>query len=121
MRDRSKIRPNKNLQEETQQTRLPAREKKAISPPAALHPVDETGISAMAPGDIFLIRELDPGGLTESEPAFHAILACPVCGNQVLLSTAQYFGLAPVICCAPTCPGLFRIIDGERLVYLPLN
>jgi hypothetical protein len=82
--------------------------------------VDESSISAMAPGDIFLIDKLEAVGLN-SEPAFHAILACPLCGNQVLISAAQYFGFVPVICGARTCPGFFRIIDDGRFVYLPVN
>jgi hypothetical protein len=82
--------------------------------------VDESSISAMAPGDIFLIDRLEDTGLN-SEPAFHAILACPLCGNQVLISAAQYFGFAPVICAAGACSGFFRIIDEGRFVYLPVN
>jgi hypothetical protein len=74
----------------------------------------------MARGDIFLIDELEAAG-QNSEPAFHAILACPLCGSQVLISAAQYFGLVPVICGARTCSGFFRIIDDGRFVYLPVN
>ena len=74
----------------------------------------------MAPGDIFLIERLEAAGLN-SEPAFHAILACPLCGTQVLISAAQYFGLAPVICGAKACSGFFRIIDEGRFDYLPVN
>ena len=88
--------------------------------PTALSRVDESSVSAMAPGDVFLIDEMGPAGWY-SEPAFHAILACPLCGSQVLISTAQYFGLAPIICAARTCPGFFRIIDDGRFVYLPVN
>jgi hypothetical protein len=82
--------------------------------------VDESSISAMAPGDIFLIDQLEASGLN-SEPAFHAILACPLCGAQVLISAAQYFGFAPVICGGRACSGFFRIIDEGRFVYLPVN
>jgi hypothetical protein len=92
----------------------------ANSPPSALCRVDESSISAMAPGDIFLIDKLEAAGLN-SEPTFHAILACPLCGNQVLISAAQYFGFAPVICGARACSGFFRIIDEGRFVYLPVN
>jgi hypothetical protein len=82
--------------------------------------VDESSISAMAPGDIFLIDKLEAPGLN-CEPTFHAILACPLCGTQVLISAAQYFGFAPVICGARACSGFFRIIDEGRFVYLPVN
>jgi hypothetical protein len=82
--------------------------------------VDESSISAMAPGDLFLIDKLEAAGLN-SGPAFHAILACPLCGNQVLISAAQYFGFAPVICGARACSGFFRISDEARFVYLPVN
>jgi hypothetical protein len=92
----------------------------ANSPPTALCRVDESSISAMDPGDIFLIDKLEAAGLN-SEPTFHAILACPLCGNQVLISAAQYFGYAPVICAARACSGFFRIIDEGRFVYLPVN
>jgi hypothetical protein len=39
----------------------------------------------------------------------------------VLISAAQYFGFAPVICGARACSGFFRIIDEGRFVYLPVN
>jgi hypothetical protein len=74
----------------------------------------------MAPGDIFLIEKLEADGLN-SEPAFHAILACPLCGSQALISAAQYFGFAPVICRARACSGFFRIIDEGRFAYLPVS
>jgi hypothetical protein len=86
----------------------------------ALCCVDESSISAMARGDIFLIDELEAAG-PNSEAAFHAILSCPLCGSQVLISAAQYFGFVPVICGARACSGFFRIIDDGRFVYLPVN
>ena len=92
----------------------------ASSLPTALSRVDESSVSAMAPGDVFLIDEM--GSVSpNSEPAFHAILACPLCGSQVLISTAQYLGFAPILCAARTCPGFFRIVDDGRFVYLPVN
>jgi len=88
--------------------------------PKALSRVDESSVSAMAPGDVFLIDEM--GAVSPCcEPAFHAILACPLCGSQVLISTAQYLGFAPILCAATTCPGFFRIVDDGRFVYLPVN
>jgi hypothetical protein len=86
----------------------------------ALCHVDESSLSAMLPGDIFVIDELTSAGLSH-EPAFHAILACPLCGERILVSIVQYFGFAPVICGAGHCPGFFRIIEGARLVYLAVN
>jgi hypothetical protein len=119
MRDRWRARFSRNKEENVEKPLLQDQED-AISPPTALCRVDESSVSAMARGDIFLIDELgaaDPN----SEPAFHAILACPLCGNQVLISAAQYFGFVPIICAARTCSGFFRIIDDGRFVYLPVN
>ena len=116
-RERAKFSRNKGENVEKRRSRTQAG---TISPPTELCRVDELSISAMAPGDIFLIEELEAADLN-SEPAFYAILACPLCGNQALISAAQYFGYAPVICAARACPGFFRIIDEGRLVYLPVN
>ena len=118
MHDRSRAKLTRGEKENVEKLPSPTQEE-TVSPPTALCHVDESSISAMVPGDIFLIDELKSAGLG-IEPAFHAILACPLCGNQGLVSTAQYFGFAPVICAARACSGLFRIIDGERLVYLPV-
>ena len=117
MRDRERIKRNKgeNVEKRGSQT-----QEGTISPPTELCRVDELSISAMAPGDIFLIERLETTGLN-SEPAFYAILACPLCGKQALISAAQYFGYAPIICGARACPGFFRIIDEGRLVYPPVN
>lgn len=91
-----------------------------FSPPTELCRVDEISISSMVPGDIFLIEKLEAACL-ESELTFYAILACPLCGNRDLISAAQFFGCAPIVCGAEACPGFFRIIDEGRLVYLPVN
>ena len=119
MRDRERAKFSRNKGENVEKRRSQTQEG-TISPPTELCRVDELSISAMAPGDIFLIEELEAAGLN-SEPTFYAILACPLCGNQALISAAQYFGYAPVICAARACPGFFRIIDEGRLVYLPVN
>ncbi len=119
MRDRGRTKFSRNKEENVEKPRSQAPENK-IAPPAAFSRVDESSISAMAPGDVFLIDELEGLG-SNSEPAFYAILACPLCGKQVLISAAQYFGFAPVICGARTCSGFFRIIDDGRFLYLPLN
>ena len=119
MRERWRARFSRNKGENVEKPRSQAQEN-PISPPTALCRVDEFSISAMGRGDIFLIDELEAAG-PNSEPAFHAILACPLCGNQVLISPTQYFGFVPVICGARTCSGFFRIIDDGRFVYLPVN
>jgi len=119
MRDRWRAKFARNKEEGAEKPRSQAPENPG-SLPTALSRVDESSISAMAPGDVFLIDELGSFG-SNSEPAFHAILACPLCGSQVLISAAQYFGFAPIICGARTCPGFFRIIDDGRFVYLPVN
>jgi|SRR5208337_1806561 len=119
MHDRWRTKFARDKGENTEKPRSQAPEN-PMSLPTALSRVDESSISAMAPGDVFLIDELGPFG-PNSGPAFHAILACPLCGSQVLISAAQYFGFAPIICGARTCPGFFRIIDDGRFVYLPVN
>ena len=119
MRDRERAKFGINKGENAEKRRSQTQEG-TVSPPTELCRVDELSISVMVPGDIFLIEELEAPGLN-SEPTFYAILACPLCGNQALISAAQYFGYAPVICAARACPGFFRIIDEGRLVYLPAN
>jgi hypothetical protein len=119
MRDREMANFSRNKGENVEKRRLQTQEG-TISRPRELCRVDELSISAMAPGDICLIGELESAGLN-FEPTFYAILACPLCGNRALISAAQYFGYAPVICGARTCPGFFRIIDEGRLDYLPVN
>jgi hypothetical protein len=119
MRDRGRAKLARNKEEDAEKPQSQAAEN-PTSLPTALSPVDESSISAMAPGDVFLIDELGSFG-SNSEPAFHAVLACPLCGSQVLISSAQYFGFAPIICGARTCPGFFRINDDGRFVYLPVN
>jgi hypothetical protein len=119
MRDRCRTKPDRNKGEDTAEPRSKAPENPG-SLPKALSRVDESSVSAMAPGDVFLIDEMQAVS-PYSEPAFHAILACPLCGSQVLISTAQYLGFAPILCAARTCPGFFRIVDDGRFVYLPVN
>jgi hypothetical protein len=118
MRAHCRAKLSKNKRENVEKPCLQVQEN-PNSPPTALSRVDESSISAMAPGDIFLIDELEALG-PNPEPAFHAILACPLCGSRVLISAAQYFGVAPVICGTSKCSGFFRIIDGGRFDYLPV-
>lgn len=116
-RDRTKLDRNKGGDDGKPRSQAPEN----LRPlPTALSRVDKSSVPAMAPGDVFLIDELESTCLY-SEPAFHAILACPLCGSQVLISSAQYLGFAPIICADRTCPGFFRIIDDGRFVYLPVN
>jgi hypothetical protein len=119
MRDRWRSRSNRNEGENVIRPRSQTLEN-ANSPPTALCRVDESSISSMAPGDIFLIEKLEAADLS-CEPTFHAILACPLCGSQVLISAAQYSGFVPVICGARACSGSFKIIDEGRFAYLPVN
>lgn len=88
--------------------------------PTALCRVDESSVSTMAPGDIFVIERLEFAGMS-NEPGFHAILACPLCGDQVLITAAQYFGFAPIVCGARACSGFFKIVDEGCFSYLPVN
>jgi len=119
MRDRCRSKREVNKREDAEKPRSQASEKSA-SRPKSVSRVDEWSVPAMAPGDVFLIEEL--GAMSPcSEPGFHAILACPLCGSQVLISTAQYLGFTPIICAARSCPGFFRIVDDGRFVYLPVN
>jgi hypothetical protein len=119
MRDRGRTKLARNKGEDTAESPSKASEN-PTSLPKALSRVDESSVSAMAPGDVFLLDEI--GAVSPySEPAFHAILACPLCGGQVLISTAQYLGFAPILCASRTCPGFFRIVDDGRFVYLPVN
>jgi len=119
MQDRGRTKLHRNQPEDVEKPSSQA-PKNSSSLPTALSRVDESSVSTMAPGDVFLIDEMGAAG-PYSEPAFHAILACPLCGSQVLISTAQYLGFTPIICADRTCPGFFRIIDDGRFVYLPVN
>jgi hypothetical protein len=119
MRDRCRTKLDRNKGEDARKPQSEAPENSS-SLPKALSRVDESSVSAMAPGDVFLIDEMQAVS-PYSEPAFHAILACPLCGSQVLISTAQYLGFAPILCAARTCPGFFRIVEEGRSVYLPVN
>lgn len=74
----------------------------------------------MSPGDILLLalatslREL-------VDPAFFAILACPLCGKLDLITQSQYSGTDSVICGYNGCACHFRIDHRHGLVYLPVN
>ena len=121
MGDRGRANLSKNKdKEEAAKKPLSRAPENPQSCPNVLTQVDESSLSAMVPGDVFLIEQLaaaDPDSLQ----AFHAILSCPLCGSKVLISAAQYFGFTPVICGARDCSGFFRITDDGRFDYLPVN
>ena len=74
----------------------------------------------MVPGDLLLLDEaLDSRQALEG--IFFAVLACPFCGTPALITPAQYFGAAPVMCGAKACFGFFRVVDGNQLIYPPVN
>jgi hypothetical protein len=89
-------------------------------PPLQVQHVDEGELDRMRPGDLFLLSEAESAS-SGVAPAFLAVLACPACGALFLLTAAQYFGATPVICQSKLCSCRFRIVDGLRLVYLPVN
>jgi hypothetical protein len=82
--------------------------------------IDESSLSKMAPGDV--LRLDDAAVWPHSiEPIFFAVLACPLCGTPALITSAQYFGTAPIMCGVRQCRGFFRVVDEYHLTYLPLN
>lgn len=87
--------------------------------PLCVQRVDQEWLGKMAPGDILLLdgsESLRP----IVEDAFRAVLACPQCGTLALLTSAQYFGSAPVICASKRCCCRFRMEGQNRLIYLPV-
>lgn len=74
----------------------------------------------MRPGDIFLLEQ-SAAFNNVIEPAFLAVLACPLCGALFLLTSPQYFGVTAVICQSRFCSCRFRIDNQSRLIYLPVN
>jgi hypothetical protein len=72
----------------------------------------------MAPSDIAFLDDF--AYLRESfAPNFVAVLGCPICGSPGLITSAQYFGGAPIVCTSKVCSGLFRIVDEAQIVSLP--
>jgi len=88
--------------------------------PAAIRHVDESSLASMAPGDVLVLDDAVIWPHT-NEPIFFAVLACPVCGTPGLITSAQYFGTAPIMCGVRECRGLFRVVDEDHLIYLPMN
>lgn len=90
------------------------------SPPRELHLVDELAMKFMSPGDIILLDETEH--LRAAVDAiFFAVLACPACGTLGLITASQYLGRAPITCVSNHCSCRFRIHEGKRYVYLPVN
>ena len=89
-------------------------------PPASLHHVFDDSPNDLIPGDIIV---LDNSQILRAqvESDFFAVLACPGCGTLDLLTPAQYFGVASVICGSDSCSCSFRIEGESRIVYLPVN
>jgi hypothetical protein len=89
-------------------------------PPASLHHVFHDSPNHLTPGDIIV---LDNSQILRAqvESDFFAVLACPWCGILDLLTPAQYFGIASVICGSNSCSCSFRIEGESRIVYLPAN
>ena len=86
----------------------------------SLHPVDETTLPAMHPGDVILLAESDSLRAVMEE-VFYAVLACPACGTLGCITAAQYRGTAPVICGSENCSCRFRIDSKRNFVYFPVN
>jgi hypothetical protein len=91
-----------------------------VAPPASLHHVFDDSPNDLTPGDIIV---LDDSQILRAqvESDFFAVMACPGCGILDLLTPAQYFGVAPVICGLDSCSCSFRIESESRIVYLPVN
>jgi hypothetical protein len=88
-----------------------------------LHHVEESSLSDLAPGDVWLIEQAaSPSpSARDAAPIFFAVLGCPLCAAPTLITLAQYFGVSPVMCGSKVCAALFRIADQNRFVYLPVN
>ncbi len=89
-------------------------------PVCCLQHVAEESMNRMNPGDILLLDGVE--SLRDLvDPAFYAILACPVCGKLDLITQAQYSGNGSVICDYDDCSCHFRIGRRHDLIYLPVN
>ncbi|MGH9328713.1 MAG: hypothetical protein ACRD2B_18760 [Terriglobia bacterium] len=94
------------------------------APPARavtrVHHVFDGALDHMHPGDVLLLNEVE-SLRNVVDPAFFAILACPLCGKQDLITQSQYSGTDPVICGYDDCSCHFRIDQESNLIYLPVN
>jgi hypothetical protein len=89
-------------------------------PPASLHHVFDDSPNDLTPGDIIILDDSQTLR-AQVESDFFAVLACPGCGILDLLTPAQYFGAASVMCGSDSCACSFRIEGQSRIVYLPVN
>jgi uncharacterized protein YbaR (Trm112 family) len=80
----------------------------------------EESLTWMAPGDILLLNGT-PSLRELVDPAFYAMLACPLCGKLDLISHRQYCGTDSVICAHDDCSCHFRIDQKQHFTYLPVN
>ncbi|HLI35701.1 MAG TPA: hypothetical protein VKW70_11690 [Terriglobia bacterium] len=89
-------------------------------PIESLHHVFQDSMDRMSPGDILLLD--DNESLRDLvDPAFFAILSCPLCGKLDLITQSQYSGTESVICGYDDCSCHFRIEHKQTLIYLPVN
>ncbi len=88
--------------------------------PAPLHFVNESSLPTLAPGDVLLLDDA-LAARQSIEPSFFAVLSCPLCGTPRLITVAEFFGGAPVLCAAEDCSGLYRIVEQNHFEYLPVN
>jgi hypothetical protein len=87
---------------------------------ASLRYVMEESLSWMVPGDILILERA--ASLREFvDPAFYAMLACPLCGKLDLINQRQYYGAESVVCAHNDCSGNFRIDHKQHFTYLPAN
>ena len=96
------------------------RKRAGESPPVNLHQVEQESLLQMRPGDILLLDDAETLR-SAVDVTFCAVLACPLCGTPGLITSPQYFGTTPVICCSELCSGRFRIDNESRLTCLPAN
>lgn len=111
----------KLLNEKRKRQNAGLRSKMELKPhPSILNSVGEDSLQMMNPGDIILLNEsasLRP----LVEEAYFAVLSCPCCGTSGLVTIPQYCGAEAVTCGSDSCSCRFRIIEKNRLQYLPVN
>jgi hypothetical protein len=98
----------------------PQHQQEQFPPPKSLHHVFDDSLQHLTAGDIIVLND-SQALRAQVEPDFFAVLACPQCGTLDLLTPAQYFGVASVICGSHSCSCSFKIEDESRIVYLPVT
>ncbi len=91
-----------------------------LTSPAPLHFVAESALPALDPGDVLLLDQ-SLSARQSIAPSFFAVLSCPLCGTPRLITVAEFFGGAPVLCPAEDCSALYRIVEQSHFEYLPVN